>query len=393
MQNSAKVEELLVADTRIEALTGIRAIFVVWLVAHHLIRRLSMGSDLVADDYGILRQGMAATTGFLVLAGILLAWSWGVRLGTEPGIEPSLRFIRRRWVMVWPLAALGVVLSIPFEMREGLMGAREFVAGLALNLGMLQAWIPVGGEEHGVSLRFNAPTWTISVLVACYAAFPLVAIWVHRGLRTTRALITAAVAAWIAVVVLTIGYAWEPHGQWLVHVHPMVRGVDVLVGVLLGTMVVRRGRPGRQAGWLLQVAGIAAVLAAAGFAAWLGSPWKFYGALYIPPLALLCVSLTAHDGPMTRLCAAAPMVWAGRRAYALAMVHVPVLGIAWQSGLVDPARPWSTALALLACCVVAEAAHRWVEVPVVRSHARRECGRRSPMPAPHLPLATVARVE
>jgi peptidoglycan/LPS O-acetylase OafA/YrhL len=355
----------------IPALTGVRVVLASWIIAHHLIRWLCKGNGLEAADFWILRQGQAATSGFFVLGGIGLFWAYGERLTTNPTLESWGTYMRRRWASIWPVGVLGATLAIPYEIHANIMNGAELVGAYVLNVLLLQAWLPVGGGEHGASLRFDGPTWTLSALLFWYAMFPIVALFVQRFVRGKRGLVALGTVPWLVVVLVSLSFADQPLGQWLLHVHPFVRGADILAGVAIGAWIERYGRPSARGGWMVNPRSVVACFAAAISAHWLehhgglAVGWLF-GAWFIPPMALLAIGLTAEGGPLVRLFAWRRLERPGRVAFAMLMLHVPFISLGWQLGIVRPDRPIAVALLLIGCLAVSYVVHLRVERPLVR---------------------------
>ncbi len=356
-----------IARGMIPALTGVRVVLAAWLVCHHLIRWLANGTPIVAADYGVLRQGQAATCGFFVLAGIGLYWAYGERLAITATLEEWGRYLRRRWAAVAPLGLLGAMLAIPYELMADIMQGAELWVTFVLNALLVQGWIPTGGGDHGVSLRFDGPTWTLSALLLAYAVFPLVAVLLDRVWTSRRAVVALGVVPWLAIVALAWAYADQPLGTWLLHVSPITRLADVLAGVAIGCWIVRWGRPSARVGWVLQPLAAALLVAAAQVASLktLDKAW-YYGAWYIPPIALLMYALTAHGGPLVSLFAWRRLERPGRVAFAVLMLHVPMLSLGWELGLVSPDRPVAIVVLLGACLALSWLVHLKVERPLVR---------------------------
>lgn len=338
-----------------------------WIICHHLIRWLARGNELVASDFGVLRQGQAATSGFFVLGGLGLYWAYGEKLAVRATLESWGSYLRRRWAAVAPLGLLGAMIAIPYEIEANIMNGRELVGAFVANALLLQAWIPTGGGEHGVSLRFDGPTWTLSALLLAYAVFPVAALFIHRRIGTRLGLLAFAFIPYALVVGATFAFHGQPGAVYLLHVHPVVRLMDVLVGVAIGAWLVRYGRPGRRAGWALQVAAVVAVVGSAWLAVRtdLGRE-TYFGAWYVPCMALLAIALSAEGGPLVRLFAWKPLERPGRVAFAMLMLHVPFISWGWYHGLVSPDRPWVVAALLATCLAISWVVHLKVERPLVR---------------------------
>lgn len=353
------------AAGELRALTGLRIVLATWIVVHHATRFLLEAGAVDPTLAAPLRQGQAGTAGFFVLSGLALAWCYGATMAREDSLARIFGFLRRRWASVWPLGAVGALLGLPYELLAGRMDGGAIVAAFAANLLLVQSWLPLGGGEHGFALRLNGPTWTLSTLLALYLSFPILARLVDRHARTRMRLLTFGVAPWACVTMLALLVTGEEHARWLLHVHPFVRVADFAAGVALGTALVRHGRPGRRLGWVLQPLAAGLVALSVATLAWQVSiPAELrYTAWPLPTVVLLCWSLAATGGPLAALLGSRPIARAGRYAFALLMVHNPILGIFRELGLLErhPIAAVATAVAL--AVPLAIAAHHLVEVP------------------------------
>lgn len=351
------------------ALTGIRIALAMWLVIHHTARWLLLDSGIDPDSFAVLRQGRTATCGFFILSGIVLTCRYHDRFSAQTPLRDVARFLRVRWSAVWPLGAVGALIAVPYELMEQRLGAAEFVAGLAINVALLQSWFPVGGGLHGMTLRFNGPTWTLSTLIALYAAFPFI-MWMLSSITSRRGLVLLGLLPWCSVTVTAALLAGEPFATWMMHVSPFIRIADFLVGIAIGAWVVRYGAPSVRRASALQVGAL--ILTAALIIVEATMPIALelkFGALSIIPMSVLMLSLTRSDGPLGALFSSGMLVSAGTLAFAVSMVHSPILGMGWHLGLVRPDRPWGVGIVLGVSLLVAYAVHRWIEVPM-RSRLR-----------------------
>lgn len=352
-------------EVDLRALHGLRIVLTAWLVVHHTVRWLLRDSGIDPDTVALLRQGQGATTGFFILSGVVLTWRYAERMGADPSIPRAANFFRRRWAAVWPLGTVGALVAVPYELVEDRLAPGEFVVGLFANIALVQSFFPVGGGIHGMTLRFDGPTWTLSTLLALYAAFPVLVWLVRRHVRTRVHLAVLAFAPWLVVTAAAWALRGEPNAVWMLHVHPLVRVADFLAGIAIGTWLLRYG-PGsvRVMRWA-QVLGLALVAGCVwlAVAADLQREVRF-GALYIPAIAVLVYGLCTPTGVLGRVLATRPMQYAGKRAFALAMLHTPLLGLGWHFGIVRLEEPLGVAGVLCASGLLALCVHRWVEVPM-----------------------------
>ncbi len=114
----------------------------------------------IAQKEEYLRSGV---TFFYVLSGFILTY---VHPYIEHGAGKRLRFWIVRMARIWPLHLFTfaiVVAAKPF----GVLLQQHLIAGTALNLFLLQAWVPISR----VALSYNGVAWSLSVEVLFYALF------------------------------------------------------------------------------------------------------------------------------------------------------------------------------------------------------------------------------
>lgn len=223
-------------------------------------------------------RGYLATDFFLILSGYVLGRAYGRQIAQ--GKMPDEQFLLRRVLRVWPAHLVMLVAFAAIIWLAGLAGRaphnaaqlqwRDWPAQLAL----IQAW----GLHRGEG--WNVPTWTLSALVVCYAAFPT--LW-----RRT-------LGDWPAISLLVIGLGVLTGGDLISEtiyrqgVFDLPSNLGVMRALPLfafGALVARAS----EAGWPLRRWAIwQAVAAFAGFCA-----LQATGKYDLPSMALLGVLIGA----------------------------------------------------------------------------------------------------
>ena len=127
----------------------------------------------------IFTRGWLATDFFLMLSGFILGRAYGASL--DSGRVTAVEFFKRRFLRVWPgqvIVLFGFVALLAGTMALGIaprhpenFTAVEFFQQLFL----VHAW------GFSPSLGWNQPSWSLSVLVICYALFaPFWAVKTYR---------------------------------------------------------------------------------------------------------------------------------------------------------------------------------------------------------------------
>ena len=151
------------------ALDALRFIAAAFIVLYHYGYDAPVQLDQVSGFFG---RGWLATNFFLMLSGYILGRAYGGSL--DEGRVGAVGFFRRRLLRVWPGQVIVLVGFATVLFVTGAIGiaprfpenftAEEFLAQATLT----HAW---GFRE---TLGWNQPSWSLSVLVVCYALFPLI---------------------------------------------------------------------------------------------------------------------------------------------------------------------------------------------------------------------------
>lgn len=371
------------------ALTGVRFVAALWVVAYHVARpwlsahEASPLSVSLADRGRDLLAGAPfAVTLFFVLSGFVLTWVYAPHVA---GGMNTRAFAAARLSRVVPIYVLAVAAAVPIGVVARARGmVEDGYLSLLWVASATQAWIP------DAALSWNPPLWSVSVEVAFYFSF----LWLLPRLvrAAPRTLVGLAVAAWALSLGGGILYAAldpdgiargvghvrvESRGFWL-HVlrfNPLARFPDLLTGMVAARLFLDGARLPRSAGTLGAFA-IALVLASGVVPVPL-----LHGSLLAPLAAVLVVSLAQGDGPVARLLATTTMQRLGETSYALYALHIPVwLWMAALSGrkLEDFSALFSLAV-VLASIAAAACAHIALERPL-RERLRAMVAKGPPRP-------------
>lgn len=309
------------AHTRLPSLTSLRIIAAsLVFINHGLIYPLFTNAD-VNDTYKLLghNTGTVGVSFFFILSGFVLTWS------ARPD-DTTLRFWRRRFFKIFPnhVVVFFAVLAMMAIANLPIMWGPTWAS-----LPLLQGWFP---EATYHLMAVNGPTWSLSVELLFYAAFPLLLPLVRR-IRAQQLWVWAAVvtAAGLLMPVITRMFlpdtppsmlstelSWPQ--QWFVYFFPPSRLFEFVVGMIMARIVLS-GR------WIGIRPILATVLLLAVYAATMGidliNGWH---GLLLAPMALLIAAVAASDVAGREGVLARPtMVWLGQISYAFFLVHVHVL--------------------------------------------------------------------
>lgn len=329
---------------------------------------------VLADLHPVFSRGYLATDFFLILSGFVLGRAYGGQILS--GSISVVAFLGKRLTRLWPaqliiLAAMLFVVSMAQLIGQQPDHPANFTPlGLIMQALMVQAWGVTGGGG------WNHPSWSLSALVVCYAAFPLAWRWISR--MTSPA---ALLALGLATVMIGDLFCLRVF-------HHAIYDLDFSLGVvraaplfLLGVCIARVVETGAPS---VLVARLVAGLALASLVM-----LQIAGRMDLPSIvAIAAVVLGLGRLPVLR---PSRLVEEGAKlSFALFVTHA-LTGLVWFGGLdVLEARqalaPWLQwtlwALSLPAALVVAGLFHHYVDEPIQAWLARRGLARRTSDDAP-----------
>lgn len=315
-----------------------------------------------------LLRGYLATDFFLMLSGYVLGRAYGRKVAA--GAVGDASFLLRRILRIWPahlamLAAFAALIAA--SARIGLpMNAETFrwanLPGQAL---LIHAW----GLNTGSG--WNLPTWSLSALIVCYAAFPT--LW--------RKLARIEVGAWLFLGGLAVVWSADlvSQGVYGRALYDLPFNFGVLRALPLftfGACIARAGElewfPSRWAVWLAIAAGLLVTLL------------QGFGRFDLMSLALLGLLIGA-GGAVRTARGATLAARAGQISFALYITHIFVATIWFHGARLIVARyhpplwaQWGLwALALPVAVGTAIAFERFVDQPLQKAIARLRGARRS----------------
>ncbi|ROQ89052.1 peptidoglycan/LPS O-acetylase OafA/YrhL [Streptomyces sp. 2132.2] len=373
---------------RLDSLTGLRWWAALLVFGEH-IAALKLGTRVGEEERGpadevlyfLFGTGTIGVSCFFILSGFVLAWTY------RPDGDTVRRFWQRRFAKIYPVYLVSTVLA--FVLFSG-MGQVPGAVNVVLHLTLLQSWVP----EQSLYFGLNPVTWSLSCEAFFYLMLPVLFLWLRRaGVRTLFAVVVGAVALSF-VLPYTLGALVElprpgeemiptgpvggPFAYWFTYVFPGFRLLEFGAGVAAALLVRRQAWRGPSVAWSLT-----ACLAGWLVNALLLPPRLQHEAGTFLPFVLLISSLAVADlrGGWSPL-RGRRMRFLGEISYCLyvfqllllAVVAVtlrPALAAAGVIGDREAALPdWLVGPAalgcLMFCSLVAWAAYRWVEVPMMR---------------------------
>lgn len=321
---------------RLPSLTGLRFTAAAGVVFTHCAL---LASPRLARTLGPeVWVGASAVSLFFILSGYVLTHS------ARP-TDTARSFWRRRAAKILPNHVLTwcvVVGALALAGTAAVGGGSGVVAHLA-SLFLVNTWVP---SERFLSAG-NPVSWSLAAEGFFYLLFPVLLPWIRRLSR--RGLLVGAVSAialvWagpvFSTLVLHSGGQLFP-GRWFLYMLPVTRLPEFVLGMIAARISAEGIRLPRIGVLPAALGVISAVIVNSSIL-----PHDFmYAASTVAPLAVLVhttAELDLRGGPS--LLRTAPLVFLGEISYAMYLVHLVVLGLAY---LCLTHLGWSALAAILA---------------------------------------------
>lgn len=238
--------------TRGGALDALRFVASLLIVLYHFGSEAPVALETL---HPVFSRGYLATDFFLILSGFVLGRAYGAQvLGGRIGV---LGFVKKRLTRIWPgqLAVLtGLAIVVTAATVVGFMPEHpeNFTPrAVVMQLFLVQAWGLDGGGG------WNHQSWSLSALLACYAAFPLVWPWISR-MKSASLLLALGMAGVVAGDILCVT-VFQHHIYDLPFHLGVVRAAPLfLLGVCIAR-VVEQGVPSVPGAWIMALLSLTAV--------------------------------------------------------------------------------------------------------------------------------------
>lgn len=320
------------------SLTGMRFIAAAIVFFAHASHTNMFASPAAAKNFALIfsQAGNAAVGFFFLLSGFIMTWS-------ARRSDTTRTFYRRRVFRIWPnhvvtfLAAymlLTWVTNLPIDNREA-----------GLNLLLVQAWFPSMGTIFSV----NSVTWSMSVEVLFYFAFPFLLRLANRiSAERLWAWAGGIVAIILAIPIIATTLPDQPvvpmagpeKHFWFMNFFPLVRMLEFGLGILLARIVITGRKLPLSLGGSVAFAVLVCALAPM-------FPWSYQlVAIMTLPLALVIASAAVADvEKRPSVLSSRPAVWLGQLAFGFYLWHVMVIFYGHQ--LLSPSKDEVVILPLL----------------------------------------------
>ena len=309
----------------IRALTGLRIVAALWVLAFHLQGALAPAYQAFLQPvWPLIRAGWLGVDLFFVLSGFVMALTYVETMGPRPSLRDFGVFLWARLCRIWPLWALLTCLFAGWLAWSGVdegMPAEQarHVNPLTLleQLAMVQMW-------HRESLwgsTFVLPGWSLSVEFLAYVAFPLVVLVLYR-LRRLPAVVLGALAV---AAMLPLALQAYQTGMADFEYNWVLRIAGAFVSGGLVYLFVRKAET--TVFWprvspFLALMALVEIVAVCWWASWRASVSEGdFNGVAVVVFPVLVAALAMSQSGVARLLSKETMVMGGRISFALYLVH------------------------------------------------------------------------
>ena len=368
------------ALSRIDALTGIRAVAALWVVGFHFVRGgltpLHLEQAFPALNYGYLGVDL-----FFLLSGFIISYVHQ-RDAASLSFRLVLRFYGLRLARMYPVHLLtlcGLVVVVLVGPRIGFTPTHpeDFRAvDFVYNLLLVQSW---GASDD---IHWNFPAWSISCEWFAYLLFPLLALGLNRIASKRQAAFWLGAEMAIFALAYVFFFRCDLDNKFDGGNFSQFALARVCLEFTAGALCYRLAEFIDMRAWPWTAVVLAAIIGAALLTTTPARDLAIVGAF---ALAILASSVPGNL--VARLLSLPPLVYLGEISYSLYMVHVPIrmtLGKLVESRLAVASTAGAWAMGLGFCLVTiatAAATYHLVEAPA-RRWLRRLAGARLPNARP-----------
>jgi peptidoglycan/LPS O-acetylase OafA/YrhL len=290
---------------RVPELDGLRGVAVILVVLFHYVDRFPLVGIIAS-------RGWVGVDLFFVLSGFLIG---GIVISNRDAANLFPVFYVRRFLRIFPLyyLVLGTLLAL---MMIGLAEPHNLLAYFVY----VQNIVSVATGDPGP--EWLQPTWSLAMEEQFYIVLPLI-VWYLPPRALGRVFVGGIL---LAILLRVTGFLLPLHnpGDFSLFFTPC-RADGLFYGVLLALLM----RSGKSLSALIPYCYAVAALTLTVFLAVYSTDWLVFtvGLTSVGPFFFCVVALAIihKRGPIAIVTRMAPLRWVGIRAYAIYLLHMPVL--------------------------------------------------------------------
>ncbi|HAW3413237.1 TPA: acyltransferase [Escherichia coli] len=177
----------------IKSLTGIRGVAAVYVILYHIMH--------YSTKIQFIKNGYIAVDLFFVLSGFIMTYTYKKQFIQSVSPANFLIFMNHRFSRIWPVYAFWMFYFMIFLTEKVNFSPIPLISNLLL----IQNW--------GLASPYVGPSWSVSVELATYLAFPFLCMSIfNRGKWFTLLAVTMSL-----FILVILAYSKELSIDWLQH--------------------------------------------------------------------------------------------------------------------------------------------------------------------------------
>lgn len=274
--------------------------------------------------------GYMGVSFFFVLSGFILSYNYHSKFSTLSK-EDIKKFYIARFAKIYPVHLLTLVLSIPLGIRIFLLSEDSSLISIMTsfisNLFLIHSYSP--SYEFGTA--FNGVSWSLSNEAFFYLMFPFLMWFLLKIGTTNKKIALSSICTWVVLFLLILLSSLQREvgiDDWLLHVFPLIRVFEFIIGMTLGLLFVKNKE------WFtirkkfsfttLEILSILLLFASIFYSPHIAQMFKF-SFYYIPFWCLLIWIFALQGGVLSKLLLNKFMILLGEISFSFYMIHQLVI--------------------------------------------------------------------
>lgn len=304
---------------QIHALTGIRGIAALWVVALHGAEYTGVSALLPVWSSNLINKGWLGVDLFFILSGFVIAY---VHQRDFHNLNYSLitNFLKLRLARIYPAHVVATLILVPVVLGATIFSIYSFSQEASASYGFKRLLFSItltNGWGIPNSNSWNFPSWSVASEWFAYLIFPVIA-WVLNKVKSANIFGTIICLTFILMyataIIVNDGSQYMPKAEWI-----LLRVVsEFLIGCCLFNLCDQVPKVFSSDLASFSLIGIIILLCMMGLPA-------FFDGLIIILFSLLILNLSRAEGIVARALSGNTMIYLGHISYSIYLTHFTVL--------------------------------------------------------------------
>lgn len=306
----------------IHPLTSLRFLFAFLVFLNHSAFLFQAYPSELWPFNHVFSKGGAGVCFFFIFSGFILSKVYSNRLLTKTSSWHT--FIIKRIARIYPIHIVALLLFLPYHFVTSMEGEQyvlssDFLKSFMLNISLLQSFYP----DKEIYFSFNAPSWSLSVTMFFYLAFPGLIYLASKSKRTYLWVLLIMICA--LAFSLSLATINENLGHYLFYINPVVRLLDFMAGIALYLIIKDyKNSASVLRGTLTELVAFGVLIASLWFHDYVNEAYR-YSLYYWLPSMLIISTIYFQKGYLSKLLSKKWLVFLGNISLSFYLLHWVIL--------------------------------------------------------------------